>query len=47
MPHLALEGQGLVEYALLLILIAAAAVAALTLLGANLSGFFAAAAGAV
>ena len=34
------EGQGLVEYALILVLVAAVAVAGLTLLGGSLSGLF-------
>jgi Flp pilus assembly pilin Flp len=47
MKHSSFDGQGLVEYSLLVILVALAAVAALTLLGGNLSTFFNAAAGAV
>jgi pilus assembly protein Flp/PilA len=34
------EGQGLVEYALILVLVAVAAVAGLTLLGGSLSSLF-------
>jgi Flp pilus assembly pilin Flp len=41
------DGQGLVEYSLLLIFIAFACVVALTLLGTSLSGLFNLAAGAV
>lgn len=34
------EGQGLVEYALILVLIAVVVIGALTLLGNNISGLF-------
>lgn len=34
------EGQGLVEYALILVLIAVVVIGALTLLGQNISGLF-------
>ena len=47
MMRLAIEGQGLVEYALILMLVALVAVAALTALGATLPGIYTTVAGAL
>lgn len=41
------EGQGLVEYALILVLIAVVVIGALTLLGGNISGLFSKLAGTI
>ena len=47
MMRLAIEGQGLVEYALILLLVAMVCVAALTALGATLPGIYTTIAGAL
>lgn len=41
------EGQGLVEYALILVLIAVVVIGALTLLGQNINGMFESLAGTI